>query len=189
MYASTPAIRPSRLVTIVAWLAALWCVGFATVNTVFELTGHFAEGSYSAYASGASVMDWLMVGLKLVGAGLALLSVSSRRVLPPGLLGFLLWGGFATLAVYATGNIVEAVGILFGLIDPIHPIRVVWDVGYLVFFAVAATGFGVLAISYARRTRLRRLPITLGVLGAPALIASVLVVAPMLLTAAGLFPS
>jgi len=181
--------RPDRVVTAVGWLSALWCVGFATVNVVLELTGHFASGPNSAYAPGLSVMDWLVVVLKLVGAGLALLSISRRRVLPVGLLGMLLWGGFATLAVYATGNVVEAVGILSGLMAPVHPLRPLWDLGYVSFFALAAAGFGVLAISYANRSRLRRLPITLGVLGAPALIAGVLVAVPLLLTAAGLFPS
>lgn len=186
---AVPVARPGRVVTAVGWLSALWCVGFATVNVVLELTGHFAANQYSAYASGLSVMDWLVVVLKLVGAGLALLSISRRQVLPVGLLGMLLWGGFATLAVYATGNVVEAVGILSGLMEPVQPLRPLWDLGYVSFFAAAATGFGVLAISYARRSGLRRLPITLGVLGAPALIAGVLVVVPLLLTSAGLFPS
>lgn len=181
--------RPRRFVTAVGWLSALWCVGFATGNAVLELTGHFSAGPYSAYASGLSVMDWLMVVLKVVGAVLALLSISRRPVLPVGLLGLLLWGGFATLAVYAAGNVVGAVGILLGLMEPVHPVRLLWDLGYVTFFAVAASGFGILAISYARRARLRRLPITLGVLGAPALIAGVLGLAPMLLTAAGLFPN
>ncbi|QGN34253.1 hypothetical protein [Microlunatus sp. Gsoil 973] len=173
--------------TAAAWLAAAWCVGFAIGNMVLELTGHFSDGPLGRYASGLAVMDWLMVGLKLIGAALALLSVSRRQVLPVGLLGMLLWGGFATLAIYATGNVVESVGMLAGVVDPVHPVGI-RDVGYVLFFAVAAAGFGVLAISYARRSRLSRLPIALGVLGAPALIAGVLLVAPMVLTATGLFP-
>jgi hypothetical protein len=171
-----------------AVLSAGWCVGFASVNLVLELTGHFADGSRAEYAAGLSVMDWLMVVLKLVGAAVAVLSVSRRRVLPDNLVGLLLWGGFATLAIYAAGNVVESVGMLLGLVDPGRPIGML-DVGYVVFFAVAAFGFGVLAISYARRSGLGRLPIVLGVLGAPALIASVLFVAPIVLTAAGLFPT
>lgn len=179
--------RPGRFVMTMAWLAATWCVAFATVNVVLELTGHFSDGPLDRYASGLSVMDWLVVGLKLVGAGLAVLSVSRQRLIPPGLLGMLLTGAFATLAIYAAGNIVESFGMLLGLVDPGRPIRAL-DIGYVLFFAVAAVPFGVVAISYARRSRLRRLPVMLGVLGAPALIASVLLVAPVVLTAFGLFP-
>ncbi|MBO0812082.1 MAG: hypothetical protein J2P23_08540 [Microlunatus sp.] len=179
--------RPGRFVIVTAWIAAAWCLGFATVNVVFELSGHFTAGPLAAYAGGLSVMDWLMVGLKVIGAVIALLSVSRLRPVPVGVLGVLLCGGSATLAIYAAGNIVESFGMLVGLIDPGRPIRAL-DVGYVIFFAVAGAAFGVLAISYARRSGLRRLPIALGVLGAPALLAGVLVVAPVLLAAVGLFP-
>lgn len=171
---------PGRLVTMTAWSAAALLVCFALVNVAFELTGRFVGGPYGRYASQISVMDWLMVMLKLVGAGLALLSVSRRRVLPVGLLGMLVWGGFATLGVYAAGNIVESIGMLVGLIDPGRPIRLL-DVGYVVFFAVVATLWGVLAMSYARRARLQRLPVALGMIGAPGLIAAVLLVVPTML--------
>ena len=33
---------------------ALWCLGFAAVNLVFEITGHFVGGAYAHYASGVS---------------------------------------------------------------------------------------------------------------------------------------
>lgn len=171
---------PGRFVTMTAWSAAALLAAFALVNVVFELSGHFVDGPYGRYASQISVMDWLVVVLKLVGAGLAVLSVSPRRVLPVGLLGMLLWGGFATLGVYAAGNIVESIGMVVGVIDPGRPIRLL-DVGYVVFFAVLAALWGVLAISYARRARLHRLPIALGVIGAPGLIASVLLVIPTML--------
>lgn len=179
--------RPGRFVVATAWIAAAWSLGFATVNVVFELSGRFTAGPLVGYAAGLSVMDWLMAGLKVVGAAIALLSVSRLRPVPVGVLGVLLCGGAATLAIYAAGNIVESFGMLVGLIDPGRPIGA-RDVGYVIFFAVAAAAFAVLAISYVRRSGLRRLPIALGVLGAPALLAGVLVLAPVLLAAAGLFP-
>jgi len=181
------ATRPRRPVVVAAWLSAGWCVAFATANVVLELTGHFTRGALGAYASGLSVMDWLMVCLKLVGAGLALLSIRRQSIVPVRLLGTLLWGAFATLAIYATGNVVESAGMLAGIIHVGRPIRPL-DVGYVVFFAVAAALFGVVTVSYARRNGLRLLPVVLGVVGAPALIAGVLVAAPLALNAAGLFP-
>jgi len=33
---------------------ALWCLGFAAVNLVFQITGHFVGGAYAHYASGVS---------------------------------------------------------------------------------------------------------------------------------------
>lgn len=175
-----PVAPAGRIATTAAWAAAALLAAFALANVAFELTSHFVDGPYGRYAAQLSVMDWLMVALKLVGAGIALLSVSRHRLLPIGLLGTLVWGGFATLGVYAAGNIVESIGMAIRLIDPGRPIRLL-DVGYVVFFAVVAALWGVVAISYARRSRLHRLPIALGVLGAPALIAGVLLVIPTML--------
>ena len=66
------------VVTAIGMVMALWCLGFAMVNLVFEITGHFAGGAYAHYASGISVMDWLVAGLKVLGAAVALLSVARR---------------------------------------------------------------------------------------------------------------
>src|SRR5215203_2586173 len=69
---------PGPVVTAIGILMALWCLGFAVVNVVFEITGHFAGGAYAWYASGLSVMNWLVAGLKVLGAVVALLSVARR---------------------------------------------------------------------------------------------------------------
>src|SRR3712207_7496126 len=55
--------------------------------------------------------SWLVVGLKLLGAAVALLSVTKRPpFLPPGLLGVMVWSVFATLAVYVLGGMAQALG-------------------------------------------------------------------------------
>src|SRR5215207_10180882 len=69
---------PGPVVTAIGILMALWCLGFAVVNVMFEITGHFAGGAYAQYASGLRVMDWLVAGLKVLGAVVALLSVARR---------------------------------------------------------------------------------------------------------------
>ena len=59
-------------------LTALWCTGFAVVNVAFELAGRFRDGPYARYAAGIAVMNWFVVGLKAVGAAVALRSISDR---------------------------------------------------------------------------------------------------------------
>jgi hypothetical protein len=61
---------------------ATWCVGFATVDIVLESTGHLADGEYAEHAAALTVMNWLVVGLTLLGAAVAVLSVAKRAVLP-----------------------------------------------------------------------------------------------------------
>ena len=46
---------------------ALWCVGFAVVNIVLESTDYLADSEYADYASAFTVMNWLVVGLKMLG--------------------------------------------------------------------------------------------------------------------------
>ena len=97
--AQSAAPRPDRVVTAVGWLMAAWCSGFAIVNVVFELTGHFAHGALAAYAPGISVVDWTVVCLKLLGAAVALMTVT--RVpgpIRPDWIAVLAWGA-AALAV------------------------------------------------------------------------------------------
>jgi hypothetical protein len=168
---------------------AVWCAGFAVVNIVLESTNQLADGAYAEYAAAFTVMNWLVVGLKLLGACVAVLSVTRRPPpVPARLLGVAVWGVFATLAVYVVGGIVQAVGMVSGLmgsasrIDPL-------DVGYLVFFLVAAIGWGALAVSYSRRHDLGWGSAALGALGAPVVLGFLLAVMPVLLTAVGLMPS
>ena len=168
---------------------ALWCVGFAVVNVVLERTDYLADSEYADYASAFTVMNWLMVGLKLLGAAVALLSVATRPpFLPPRLLGVMVWSVFATLAVYVLGSLAQALGMLVGLrgsasqIDPA-------GVTYLDFFLTAVTGWGVLAISYSARHALDWRTALVGVLGAPIVLGLVLVAMPILLAALGLMPA
>ena len=168
---------------------ALCCIAFAVVNVVFEMTDHFADGPYPEYASALAVMDWLVVGLKTIGAAVALLSIAkSPRFLPPALLGVLLWGAFAMLGVYAVGNVLQAVGMAAGLAGTPDQIDMA-GVGYVLSFLLLAAGYGVLAISYSRRFGLRKGVAILGVLGAPVMLGVILLAVPMLLAALGLMPT
>jgi hypothetical protein len=174
-------------VTTTAVLTALWALAFAAVNIWFEATGHFSDGQYADYAAGLSVMNWLVTGLKVVGAAVALLSVTDRSRRPR-LLAVLLWAAFSTLAIYAVGNVVQALGMVTGVIGGLEDVDAA-AVGYLVGFLPAAVGFGVLAVSYSRRHRIPRRLAVISALGGPVLLVLVLVAAPALLVAVGLMPS
>ena len=50
--------RPSIAVTVLGALMALWCLGFAAVNLLFEITDYLVGGPYAEYASGISVANW-----------------------------------------------------------------------------------------------------------------------------------
>ena len=181
--------RPGTGVRVIASLIALWCIGFVVINVVLEGTGHFADGPYAEYASGLTVMNWLVVGLKMAGAALALLSVAGdSRFLSPASMTVLVWGAFATLGVYALGSVTEAVGMIAGLTGTAGQIDVA-SVAYVLFFLLAAAGFGVLAISYSRRHRVRKRFALLGVLGAPIVLGLILLVFPALLAALELMPA
>jgi hypothetical protein len=185
----SPNVQPSPLVTAIGWLMALWCVGFAVVNIVLESTDYLAESEYADYAAAFTVMNWLVVGLKLLGAAVALLSVTKRPpFLPPRLLGVMVWGVFATLAVYVLGSMAQALGMLLGLRGNASQIDLA-GVAYLVFFLTAATGWGVLAVSYSERHAFGWRTAALGALGAPIVLGLVLVALPILLAALGLMPA
>ncbi|MGP3929042.1 hypothetical protein [Nonomuraea sp. KM88] len=172
-----------------ALLVALCCVGFAVVNVIFELTGRFDGGPYAAYASGLLVMNWLVVVLKLVGAGAALSSIANRpTILPPAVLGVVLWSAFALLSFYALGAVVQAFGMALGLMGSADQITLA-GVGYVLFFTLMAIGFGALAISYSRRFEIRKGVIALGVVGGPVALGLLLLAVPMLLTALGVMPA
>jgi hypothetical protein len=181
--------RPAPAVVTTGALAALCCIGFAAVNIAFEMTGRFSDGPYADYASGISVMNWFVAGLKGLGAAAALLSLTARpRLLPARALGVTLWGAFALLGLYALGSVVEAIAMVSGLAgdaDEITPA----GVAYVSFFLLLAVAYGVLAISHSRRFGLGRRTAVLGVLGAPVLLAVILLVIPAVLVAFGLMPS
>lgn len=180
--------RPGAGVIVTAALVALLCIGFAVVNLVFEMTDRFADGPYAAYASGIAVMNWLVAGLKALGAAVALLSIAKRpRLLSPERLGVLLWGAFALLSLYVLGSLVEAAGIGLGLMGSTDQLTI-RSVAYVLFFLSLAAGYGVLTVSYQRRQGLRRGVAVLGVVGAPVLLGTILVAVPAVLTALGLMP-
>ena len=181
--------RPGTGIIATGRLMALCCIGFAVVNIVFELTDRFADGPYAEYSTGITVMNWLVVGLKAVGAAVALLSVASRpRFLPPAFLGVLLWGAFAMLALYGVGSLAQAIGMASGLTGSADQIDLA-GVAYVLFFLLLAAGYGVLAISYSRRFRLRKGVAVLGALGAPVALGVILLAVPMLLAALGVMPA
>lgn len=175
-------------VTITAILGTLALLAFATVNIVFEGTNHFADGPLAAYASGLTVMNWLVVGLKLLGAVVLMLSVTRRaNRLAPNWMTLLLWGAVGTFAIYALGTIGEAVGMATGLAGSPDEIDAA-GVAYLVGTVFFATCFGVVAVSYTRRAGWRPLPIVVGIVGAPILLVALLVLAPTLLVLLGIMP-
>jgi hypothetical protein len=181
--------RPGTGIIATGRLMALCCIAFAVVNIVFQLTDRFADGPYAEYSTGITVMNWLVVGLKAVGAAVALLSVASRpRFLPPAFLGVLLWGAFAMLALYGVGSLAQAIGMASGLTGSADQIDLA-GVAYVLFFLLLAAGYGVLAISYSRRFRLRKGVAVLGALGAPVALGVILLAVPMLLAALGVMPA
>jgi hypothetical protein len=185
-----PADRgPAPAVRVIGVLTALWCVGFAVVNVVFELTDRFGDGPYAEYAAGITVMNWLVVALKALGAAVALRSIADRSSWPsPTTLSVLLWGAFATIGMYATGSVAQWIGMASGITSRTGQLNTA-AVAYVLFFIAAAAGFGVLAISHSRRHQVRKSFSFIGVLGAPVMLLLVLVIVPTTLVALGVMPS
>ena len=175
-------------VRVVAWVVAAWCVGFAAVNVAFEATGHFAHGPHAEYATALSVMDWVVSVLKLLGALVAWSSVTSRRIdVSPRVVAVTVCGAAALLGLYCLGSLVQAVGMLTGAVGNADDVDR-RSVGYLVLFLVAAAGYGVLAVSFLRRYELGWREALVGALGAPVVLAALLVAIPLLLVLLGLMP-
>ena len=165
------------------WVMAAWCLGFAAVNIAFQITGRFASGPYAALAAGLAVMDWIVVGLKLLGAAVAVLAANTRAA--TAVRTMLIWGACALLGLYSAGNIVELVVLLLADPGAIEP----RSLAYMAFFLAGAAGYGALAVSYSRRTHAKRSHALLGVVGAPLVLGALLVAAPAALTAIGLLPT
>lgn len=175
---------PSRAVVAVGVLVALWCAGFAAISVWFELTDHFGTGRYAEDATAISVVNWFVAVLKLVGVGVALLAIRPRLVARR-TVGVLLWAAFATLAVYVAGSITQAFVMLAGIAGDGDQIDA-WSVAYVIAFLLAATAFGILAISHARRAALGTRVKVIGACGAPVVLGGVLVILPAILRAVGL---
>lgn len=181
--------RAGTFIIVIAVMVAVWCLGFAVINVGFEITDRFAHGSYARYASAFTVMNWFVVALKVLGAAVALMSVSDRpRLLSPSIMSVLVWGAFATLGLYVLGSMVQAVGMVVGYAGDTAQLDVA-GVGYVLAFLAAAAGYGVLAISYSRRHRLRKRFAVLGVLVGPVMLVLILLAVPFVLRLLGLMPA
>ncbi|MEH7226795.1 hypothetical protein V7112_23635 [Bacillus sp. JJ1566] len=180
---------PGPAVTLIGVLMAIWCIAFAVVNIVFEVTDHFAGGLLAEYPTGITVMNWLVVGFKALGAVVALWSVANiSKLYLQSLMTVLVWGAFATLGLYALGSVIQAMGIISGLTGTADQINLA-SVGYVFMFLLAAAGYGFLAVSYSRRYGTRRGYAVLGVVGAPVVLGLILIAVPMLLVALGYLPA
>ncbi len=175
---------PGRAVVAVGVLVALWCAGFAAISVWFELTDYFGTGRYADDATAISVVNWFVAVLKLVGVGVALLAIHPRLVAPRAV-GVMLWAAFTTLTVYVVGSITQAFVMLFGIAGDADQIDAL-SVAYVIAFLLAATAFGILAISHARRAALGTRVKLIGACGAPVVLGGVLVVLPAILRAVGL---
>ncbi|QED47999.1 hypothetical protein [Cytobacillus dafuensis] len=184
-----PRTSPGPGVTVIGVLVALWCIAFAVVNIVFEVTDYFARGPLAEYTAGITVMNWLVVGFKTLGAAVALLSVVNIQKLHlPAIMTVLLWGAFATLGLYALGSVTQALGMISGFAGTADQIDLA-GIGYVIMFLLAAAGFGFLAVSYSRRYGTRRGYAVLGVVGAPVVLGLILIAVPKLLFTFGLLPA
>jgi hypothetical protein len=172
-----------RAVVAVGVLVALWCAGFAAISVWFELTDHFSTGRYADDRAAISVVNWFVVVLKLVGMAIALAAVHPRLVAPR-TVGTLLWAAFATLTVYVAGSIIQAFVMLAGIAGDADQVDA-GSVAYVLAFVLAATGFGILATTHARRAGLGTRVKVVGACGAPLVLASVLVILPAILRALG----
>jgi hypothetical protein len=175
-------------VVVVGLLIAAWCLGFAAVNLYYEASGRFAEGPHADYATGISVMSWVVLVLKLLGASVAWLSITELPdFVSPRALGVLVWGAAALLALYAAGSVAQAIGMMTGLTgspDDITPA----GIAYVGFFLFGALGFGVLARSFSHRHGIGTRTAIAGALVAPLVLGLVLAALPMLLARMGLLP-
>jgi hypothetical protein len=175
--------RASQPIRALAWVMAVWCLGFAAVNIAFQVTGRFASGPYADMAAGLAVMDWIVVAVKLLGAIVAVRSVIARP--PTAARAVLVWGAFALLGLYSAGSVVELAGMVVSDPGSIE----MRSLAYIMFFLAGAAGYGALAVTYSRRTHARRSHAVLGVLGAPLVLGALLVALPSALAAVGLLPS
>jgi hypothetical protein len=105
------------------------------------------------------------------------------------------WGGaFGVLGLYSAGNLVITVGTVGGLLAP----SAAWTAAggvtpravlYVLFFLAGAALFGVLAVWFHRRHRLRWTSAVAGLAGAPLLLGLLLAGAAAVLGRWGLLPT
>ncbi|MGA8040099.1 MAG: hypothetical protein WCA93_08335 [Acidimicrobiia bacterium] len=173
--------------TVLAWALAIGSLAFAIVNVVFEATGRFDEGPWADYSSAISIINWFVFVVKVVGAGVALLSVTSRPPLAPRVVNFSIWGAAGVLSVYALGSVGQAIGLVLGP-DAVEQINGA-GILYVTLFLLAAAGFVILASSHTRRFGIGRAPAIGGAVGGVGLLGFILLILPAILSALGLMPS
>ncbi|WP_327149887.1 hypothetical protein [Nocardia sp. NBC_01329] len=180
---------PTKLVTTVGVLAAVWCAIFAAISVWFEVTDKFATGPHAAEAEAISVMNWYVAVLKLLGVAVAVLAVTQPpKFLQPKAVGTLLWAAFSTVVIYVAGSLTQAAVMLTGVAGDAERLDLASG-GYVFAFLLAAAGFGILAVSYARRAGLGKREVLLGICGGPLVLGSVLVILPAVLRATGMLSS
>lgn len=190
---TTDGLAVPRWVGVTGFAAATWCLGFAAVSAWQIIHGPDPADRFAAYASGLAVASIVVLVLKLVGAGIAVAAVQPRQS-HERIIALALWGAFGSLALYSAGNLVITVGTLTGLMAPSAAWQAAGGVSvkavlYVLFFLAGAGMFGMLATWYQRRHRTRWTWAAVGVMGAPVLIALLLVILPGILGHLGLLPS
>lgn len=140
------------------------------------------------YGAGLSIANWFVAALKVVGAGIAVLSVAPRPPLSPRLMNLSIWAAAGTLGIYALGSLVQLIGMASGLAgspDQITPAGIAYVAGFL----LAAVGFNALAVSHSRRAGLGVGLAFAGVFGGVVVLGVILFALPKLLSALGIFPA
>lgn len=183
---------PSLTNRALAVLAVLWCLTFAAANVGHLATGSLTSGEWAPYASGIQIMSVVVLLLKLIGAAMALLSLRNTPR-ASWLLATALWTMAALVVLYALGNVAITVATTTGVTSP----SAAWaatggvttrTVGYIAFFLAGAPVFTAIAASYHRRRRPGTSAFLTGLIGAPLVLAGLLLAIPAALTAAGLLP-
>lgn len=181
-------VRPAgKPVRVLAWALAIGTLAFAVVNVLFEMSGRFDEGPLSEYSTGLSVANWFVVFVKVMGAGVALLSVATRPRVAARTVNVLIWGGAGVLGIYAIGSLGQAIGLAASTGGPAGSIDLA-GVAYVSLFLAAAAGYTALSVSHTRRSGLGPGPAVLGVIGGLVLLGTIFLLLPMLLSALEIMP-
>jgi hypothetical protein len=166
---SPPATVPARAA---AYGAAVWALAFAGVNLYLQAVGiDGLDGDRTAF----TVVNLGVVGLKVVGAVVALGTVHGGRRVPPPLISVGAWGAAATLLLYTGYGLVATVA-TGDLLTWMLAGGTFWmpTLAYLGFFAVGGGLFAVAARQHQRRHGVRGVWALVGALGAPLLLGAVL---------------
>lgn len=174
-------------IRVLAWALAIGTLAFAVVNVVFEMSGRFDEGPLSEYSTGLSVANWFVVFVKVMGAGVALLCVTTRPRVAARTVNVLIWGAAGVLGIYAIGSLGQAIGLAASNGGPAGSIDLA-GVAYVSLFLAAAAGYTALSVSHTRRSGLGPGPAVLGVIGGLVLLGTIFLVLPMLLSALEIMP-